>query len=77
MDRDGEALITVKDTGAGMPPQVASLIFDPFFSTKGAHGLGLGLALCKSIIEEHGGKLTVDSEAGTGTRFSIWLPRIG
>ena len=73
---DDEAVITVRDEGSGMPPQVAGLIFDEFFSTKGSAGLGLGLSLCRSIVNQHGGRLTCDTEHGKGTRFSIWLQRI-
>ena len=73
---DDEALVTVRDEGTGMPAQVVSLIFDEFFSTKGSAGLGLGLALCKSIVEQHEGRLTCDTEHGKGTRFTIWLPRV-
>src|SRR5262249_55897364 len=62
------------DTGAGMPEDVRQKIFEPFFSTKGAHGTGLGLSVSYSIIERHGGTICVASEPGKGTVFTIDLP---
>ncbi|PYI88091.1 MAG: hypothetical protein DME26_04165, partial [Verrucomicrobia bacterium] len=63
----------VEDTGAGIPPEVKEKIFDPFFSTK-EHGTGLGLPISARIVEQHGGRLEFDSEAGHGTVFRIVLP---
>lgn len=72
---EGCARIEVKDTGAGIPPDVLPHIFDAFFTTKeGAGGTGLGLSLSKRIVAEHGGTLTVQSELGVGTTFTIELP---
>ena len=62
------------DTGTGMPEDVRQKIFDPFFSTKGAHGTGLGLSVSYSIIERHGGSIMVASEVDGGTIFTIDLP---
>jgi CheY-like chemotaxis protein/anti-sigma regulatory factor (Ser/Thr protein kinase) len=62
------------DTGTGMPDDVRERIFEPFFSTKGAQGTGLGLAVSYSIIERHGGLLKVESEVERGTTFTIDLP---
>ncbi len=62
------------DTGTGMPEDVRQKIFDPFFSTKGAHGTGLGLSVSHSIIERHEGTISVASEVGGGTTFTIELP---
>ncbi len=68
-------LITVKDTGCGMSPEVISRIFDPFFSTKPVNeGTGLGLAVVHGIVLDHGGSIDVNSRAGGGTTFRIWLP---
>jgi len=62
------------DTGTGMPEDVRQRIFDPFFSTKGAQGTGLGLSVSYSIIERHEGSISVASEPGSGTVFTIDLP---
>jgi len=67
-------LIQVSDTGTGIPQDVLPKIFDFAFSTKGDLGSGLGLAVSKDIVEAHGGKITVKTESGKGTEFSIWLP---
>jgi two-component system NtrC family sensor kinase len=68
-------LLEVADTGPGIPPEIRAKIFDPFFTTKPAgEGTGLGLSLCRGIIEEHGGTIAVESEPGAGTRFIIDLP---
>jgi two-component system sensor histidine kinase HydH len=68
-----EAVIKVIDNGRGISQENLARIFEPFFTTK-AKGTGLGLALCKKIIEEHGGTITVQSSAGTGTSVIISLP---
>jgi CheY-like chemotaxis protein len=65
----------VADNGAGMPPEVIARIFEPFYSTKGERGTGLGLSASQGIIENHGGDINVVSEPGAGTRFEITLPR--
>jgi CheY-like chemotaxis protein len=62
------------DTGTGMPEDVRQKIFDPFFTTKGAQGTGLGLSVSHSIIERHEGSISVASEPGGGTVFTIELP---
>jgi len=71
---ESEVLITVDDNGAGIPEHVRQRIFDVFFSTKGSQGTGLGLAVTKKIIEEHGGSIEVQSSDGQGTKFVIRLP---
>ena len=65
--------ITVADTGAGIAPEHRARITEPFFSTKPGR-MGLGLAICRDILDRHGGKLTVDSGPGCGTRVTIELP---
>jgi PAS domain S-box-containing protein len=67
-----QLLISVSDTGAGLPPQ-AEKIFDPFFSTK-PQGTGMGLSISRSIIESHGGRLWATANAGRGTTFQFTLP---
>jgi PAS domain S-box-containing protein len=62
------------DNGMGMPDDVRQKIFEPFFSTKGAHGTGLGLSVSYSIIERHEGSISVLSQPGLGTTFTIDLP---
>jgi two-component system, NtrC family, sensor kinase len=67
--------IEVEDTGMGIPPEDMPKVFEPFFSTKEVgQGTGLGLAVCYGIISEHGGRLSVRSNVGKGTTFSIFLP---
>lgn len=67
--------VQIKDTGCGIPKDSISKIFDPGFTTKGVGvGTGLGLSICYQIIHEHGGKISVESEVGSGTTFTISLP---
>ncbi|WP_068782787.1 two-component system sensor histidine kinase NtrB [Paenibacillus phocaensis] len=70
---DQGGLLLVSDTGPGIPPGQREKLFEPFFTTK-AKGTGLGLALCLSIVERHGGKISVDSEEGQGTTFTVIFP---
>ncbi len=80
-ERDGTqwATITVADTGIGIPKQEIPYIFDRFFRGDRPRqmqipGTGLGLAIVKEIVEHHGGLITVESEEGKGSRFTVWLP---
>jgi signal transduction histidine kinase/CheY-like chemotaxis protein len=68
------ALISVSDTGVGMLPAVQQRLFEPFFSTKGERGNGMGLSVAFGIVKRHGGDITVASEAGRGSTFTIRLP---
>jgi two-component system cell cycle sensor histidine kinase/response regulator CckA len=71
---DDAALVIVEDTGTGMPESVRRRIFEPFFSTKGERGSGLGLAMAYSIVRRHGGEIRVDSTVGKGTTFTLSFP---
>jgi len=73
---DGRLQLQFNDNGTGMPDDVRQKIFEPFFSTKGAHGTGLGLSVSYSIIERHEGSIKVESEPGNGTTFTIDLPAV-
>lgn len=74
-DVNDSVVISVGDTGTGMPAEVKSRIFDPFFTTKGKAGLGLGLAVSFGIVRRHEGSVEVESEIGKGTKFKIMLPK--
>jgi PAS domain S-box-containing protein len=66
---------TISDTGPGISPDIMNSIFEPYFTTKGVgEGTGMGLAMVHGIVETYGGKVTVDTELGKGTVFSIYLP---
>jgi len=72
---EDEAVITVRDSGCGIPEEHLSRIFEPFFTTKEVgQGTGLGLSISHKIIEEHKGRIQVESTPGAGTLFRVWLP---
>jgi len=67
--------IDVEDTGSGIAPDVLERLFEPGFTTKGGRvGMGLGLAICRDIVDRHGGDISVTSEVGAGTTFTVRLP---
>ena len=70
-----QILVSISDTGAGIPPELAEQIFDPFFTTK-PHGTGMGLRISRSIIESHGGRLWAVSSSGAGAAFQLTLPAL-
>ncbi|RMF42784.1 MAG: sensor histidine kinase [Planctomycetota bacterium] len=76
----GEVVLSVRDSGCGIPPDVLPRIFDPFFSTKagpdatGKGGTGVGLSACKEIVDSHQGRIRVESSVGKGTAFIIRFP---
>jgi signal transduction histidine kinase len=77
--REGEhVLVSVGDSGCGIPPELRERIFDAFFTTKAAgEGTGLGLDIVRKIVEKHGGRIFVDSEVGRGSTFTVSLPIAG
>ncbi len=81
-ETDGARWIRVTDTGCGIPPEILDKIFEPFFTTKSQaekpdqQGTGLGLLICKDIMESYGGKITVESTPGQGAAFNLWLPPV-
>jgi signal transduction histidine kinase len=73
VDNSGVVMVSVEDTGAGIKPQDIEQIFNPLFTTK-SHGMGMGLAICRSIIEGHGGRLWATPNRSQGTIFQFILP---
>jgi signal transduction histidine kinase len=73
LDEDGQIEISVRDTGPGLPPEMAEQIFEAFFTTK-PEGSGMGLAICKSIVESHGGRIWADGIGEHGATFHFTLP---
>jgi two-component system NtrC family sensor kinase len=74
VDEESAVAMEVTDTGCGIPDEHLSDIFEPFYSTKGSKGHGLGLAAVQNVVEGHGGKIEVESEVDAGTTFRIILP---
>jgi signal transduction histidine kinase len=73
LQEDGDVLISVSDTGEGLPAGNADQIFSAFFTTK-SQGTGLGLAITRSIVESHGGRIWATANSGPGTTFQFTLP---
>jgi signal transduction histidine kinase len=73
LGEDGPIEISVNDTGPGLPPGKADQIFDAFFTTK-PQGSGMGLAISKSIVESHGGRIWANGNGGRGATFHFTLP---
>lgn len=77
MHADGHTVeVAVTDRGHGIPQKKMQQIFEPFYSTKGQQGNGLGLSVVQSMVEQHGGKIRVESEVGKGSTFKIRLPAV-
>jgi two-component system NtrC family sensor kinase len=77
VDEAGMVVLDVKDEGVGIPEEHWARVFEPFFTTKGAQGNGLGLAAVRSIVDQHAGRITVQSTMGKGTVFRVVLPAAG
>lgn len=75
-DTEDMVLVRVSDTGQGIAPEIMEHLFEPFHTTKGENGTGLGLAICYRIVEEHKGKIWVESQPEQGTTFMIRLPAV-
>jgi PAS domain S-box-containing protein len=71
---EANAMVEMQDSGRGMDGDVKARIFEPFFTTKGPQGLGMGMSVVYGIVERHAGRISVESEPGRGTRFSIAIP---
>jgi len=77
---DGHVAITLTDTGHGIPPELMDKVFEPFFSTKehetqqDRQGIGLGLHICRQLMEEQGGEISVEHTSSKGTTFKLILP---
>jgi two-component system sensor kinase FixL len=69
----GAVIVRIVDTGPGLAPDVANRLFQPFVTTK-PQGMGVGLSICRSIVEGHGGTLVAEPNPGGGTVFSFTLP---
>jgi two-component system sensor kinase FixL len=67
--------VSVRDTGSGIPPEVAAQLFSPFVSTK-QQGMGVGLSISRTIVESHGGRIWAEAGPGGGTVFSFTLPAV-
>jgi len=72
--RDNDVIIQVEDTGSGIPKRYHDKIFAPFFTTKGKRGSGLGLSICRELVKKHRGTISLKSEVGKGTTFTLRFP---
>jgi signal transduction histidine kinase len=74
LTHDRRVAVSIADDGVGIPPENLGRIFEPFFTTKEGSGTGLGLSITYGIVQKLGGEITVESEVGKGTRFTVLLP---
>ena len=70
---EGQVSVSIEDTGVGIPEKIKPQIFTPLFTTK-PRGQGFGLAVCKRVIEAHGGSISFESQEGEGAKFTIQFP---
>jgi signal transduction histidine kinase len=73
IDGPGDVLIAIEDSGPGLSPEIMDRLFDPFFTTKPS-GLGMGLSICRSIVDAHGGRLWASPQSPQGAVFQFTLP---
>jgi signal transduction histidine kinase len=74
-EEKGAVVFEVEDAGCGMEPEIRDKVFNSFFTTKGLAGTGLGLLVTRKLVQEHGGRISVESEPGAGSRFRMDFPR--
>jgi signal transduction histidine kinase len=74
-DEKGKLVFEVSDNGSGMDYEIKKKIFTTFFTTKGGEGTGLGLLTTRKLVQEHGGRIVVESQKGKGSRFRMEFPR--
>jgi signal transduction histidine kinase len=72
--QEGGTVVSIRDNGVGMDGEVRERLFEPFHTTKGTKGTGLGLRNVQDTVRRHGGRITVETAPGQGTEFRIWLP---
>jgi signal transduction histidine kinase len=74
MHESASVQVVVEDSGTGIDPKIIGRIFDPFYTTK-SHGMGMGLSICRSIVETHRGRLLASSQVDHGSIFRLVLPK--